>query len=121
LPLLTALKIGDSQAAVHAGNAQAALSAARAAHALEPWAASPYVQLALVEEKMGSIPAALVSITSAIRRDSTDWQLWLIAARLWVKAGQLQSAKATLERALALNPRSPLLKRLVRVLANSGS
>jgi O-Antigen ligase len=117
LPLLTELKIGDSQAAVDSGDPGAALSAARAAHALEPWAASPYLQLALVEEETGSIPAALVSIKSAISRDSMDWQLWLIAARLQVKSGQLQAAKASIERALALNPRSPLLTRLVRSLA----
>jgi O-antigen ligase len=117
LPLLTELKIGDSQAAVDSGDPDAALSAARAAHALEPWAASPYLQLALVEEETGSIPAALVSIKSAISRDSTDWQLWLIAARLQVKSGQVRAAKTSIERALALNPRSRLLTRLVRSLA----
>jgi O-antigen ligase len=117
LPLLTELKIGDSQAAVDSSDRGAAISAARAAHALEPWAASPYLQLALVEEETGSIPAALASIKSAIRRDSTDWQLWLIAARLQVKSGQLQAAKASVEHALALNPRSRLLTRLVRSLA----
>ena len=117
LPLFAQLKIGESQAAVRSSQTSRALAAARAARALEPWAASPYLQLALVEEQAGSFATALASIDAAIRRDTTDWRLWLVKARLQVKAGRLNEARASLGRVHALNPRSPLLAPLYRFLS----
>ena len=115
LPLFTQLKISDSQAAVRAVDTSAALSAARAARALEPWAASPYLQLALVQEQAGDLEAAHASIEQAIRRDDTDWRIWLVAARLEAKAGQLDEMQKSVARIQALSPRSPLLAPLFRL------
>jgi Tfp pilus assembly protein PilF len=64
--------------------------------------------LALVEERRGDLKASRKWIESAIERDSIDWRLWLVAARLATKAGDLPSARTSLLRAESLNPRSPL-------------
>ena len=48
------------------------------------------------------------SIGEAIERDPQDWRLWLVAARLQAKAGDVAEARRSLARAAELNPRSPL-------------
>ena len=73
-----------------------------------PWAASPYVQLALVYEQAGRLRAARAAIGSAIDRDSHDWSLWLVRARLETKAGAIDEALRSLERAQRLDPLAPL-------------
>ena len=85
-----------------------ALSAADEAHTLEPWAASPYLQLALLEEQSGDLRRLAARIGQAIDRDRSDWRLWLVSARIDVKAGFIGEARRSLARARALNPRSPL-------------
>ncbi len=117
LPLLAQLKISQSQAAVRHSDITGAFSTARAARALEPWAASPYLQLALVQEQSGNVRLALASIDKAIARDDTDWRLWLVAARLQMKAGRAGEARASVARIRQLNPRSPLLTPLYRALS----
>jgi len=64
--------------------------------------------LALVEERRGDLKASRRWIERAIERDSVDWRLWLVAARLATKAGDVPSARTSLLRAESLNPRSPL-------------
>jgi hypothetical protein len=108
IPLLSELKLSDSEAAVRRGDAEAALSDADAARALQPWAATPYVQLALVQEQIGDLAEARSSIRKAVARDSRDWRLWLVAARLETKLGLIPEARRSLDRAAALNPKFPL-------------
>jgi Tfp pilus assembly protein PilF len=57
---------------------------------------------------MGELPAARDWIGEAIDRDSEDWRLWLVAARIDTKAGSSENAAENLRRAAELNPRSPL-------------
>ena len=108
LPLFTQLEIGSSQAAVRAGHVDSAVADARAAVRLQPWASSPYLQLALVSEATGSLAPARVAIVRAIRRDRENWSLWLVAARIEAKQGDVGTARRSLTRARSLNPRSPL-------------
>ena len=49
----------------------------------------------------------------AIARDREDWRLWLVAARVETKLGRVAAAERSLDRAVELNPRSPLFKGLV--------
>jgi hypothetical protein len=109
VPLLGQLRIRDSQAEIARGDLAAALSDAQSAKTIEPWAASPYVQVALVEEQAGQLRPARHRIRQAIHRDSTDWRLWVIQARLDTKLGDIPAAQKSIERARELNPRSPLL------------
>jgi tetratricopeptide (TPR) repeat protein len=108
VPLLAQMRIGDSQAAVERGDAASALDNALDARSLQPWAASPHLQLALVREQLDDLRAARASIDDAIGKDRTDWRLWLVQARLETKAGEFGAARHSLRRARALNPRSPL-------------
>lgn len=108
IPLLAQVKIGDSQAAVDRGDADAARSAADAARRLQPWAASPYLQLGLVEEQTGELGSARGWIREAIEHDPENWRLWLVAARIETKTGAIAAARRSLARAAELNPRSPL-------------
>jgi hypothetical protein len=108
IPLRAQTKIRDSQAAVAHGDAQAAIDDAEAAHDVQPWAASPHLQLALVREQTGDLLAARDEIASAIDDDRSDWRLWLVQARLETKSGAIDRARSSLRHAMRLNPRSPL-------------
>src|SRR6266508_3173715 len=108
IPWLASIKLADSQAAVRRGDGDAAFSAAADAKRIQPWAAAPYLQLALVDEASGQLAAARGWIEKAIHRDSENWRLWLVAARLETKSGDVATAERSLRRAASLNPRSPL-------------
>jgi tetratricopeptide (TPR) repeat protein len=108
VPFLSNLEISRSQAAVRAGDAEAALDRADAARELQPWAASPYLQLALVREATGDLAGARAAIEDAIERDPLDWRLWLVRTRLEAKDGDVADARRSLARAVELNPESPL-------------
>ena len=108
IPLLATMEVRRSQEAVAAGNVVEALDRAQSARSIQPWAASPYLQIALVEELGGRIPAAREAIETAISKDEDDWRLWLVAARIQTKAGAIVEARQSLARAEELNPRSSL-------------
>ena len=110
IPMLAQLQIGSSQAAVARGDLQAATTDALRARAIQPWAASPYLQLALIAELDGRLRDARRWIQSALRRDEDDWRLWIVSARIETKLAMPRSANASLRRAESLNPLSPLFK-----------
>jgi hypothetical protein len=106
--LLTDVELRRSQAEARAGNLRLARSHAADATKIEPWAATPYVQLALVDEAARDLVSARRAIGEAIRRDDADWRTWWIAARVERRLGETADAKSSLEHAKALDPRSPL-------------
>jgi hypothetical protein len=108
IPWLTDVQIKASAAAVNRNDGTSALRHALNAKNLQPWAASPYLQLALVQEQRQDLTSARGWIEEAIDRNPIDWRLWLVAARLETKAGDIPAARRSLLRAVALNPRSPL-------------
>lgn len=108
LLLLSRLELSDSQAAARRGDTQAARLAAQRARDLEPWAATPYLQLGLLDEQSHHLLDARRRLGEAIERDRLDWRLWLIAARIDVERGAVKSARGDLARAVKLNPRSLL-------------
>jgi tetratricopeptide (TPR) repeat protein len=109
IALLTELKLDDSHEAVRDGDLSAAARDARDAISLQPWAAEPRLQLALVEERGGDLPAASADLEEAIARARDDWAPWVISARIETKAGRVDEAEDSLDRARELNPRSTLL------------
>jgi hypothetical protein len=104
--LLADTELGRSRAAAAAGRYGAAHTAAVRATKLEPWAASPYLQVALVEESRGRFAAARQAIDRAVSRDDRDWQLWLVKSRIDDDLGLYASGAASLAQAKKLNPRS---------------
>jgi len=108
IPLLAAMEVRRSQDAITSGNVVEALDRAESARSIQPWAASPYLQIALVDELGGRIPEARQAIETAISKDDQDWRLWLVAARIQTKAGAIAEARQSLARAEELNPKSSL-------------
>jgi tetratricopeptide (TPR) repeat protein len=106
--LLSHMRLDQSQAAAARGDTQEALSAAQDAQALQPWAASPYLQLALLQEQSGDLKGARTRIGEALDRNGSDWRLWLVSARIETETGNIAQARSDLRRAKSLNPRSPL-------------
>jgi O-Antigen ligase len=106
---LSLVKVSESQDAVDRGDLVAAASDARDAAAIEPWAADPRLQLALVEELGGDVRPAIRDIDRAIDRAPDNWQLWFVKARLEVKAANGPAAREALARARELNPHAPFL------------
>jgi len=112
IPLISQWELGDSRAAVERGDFHHALEAAGAAQDIEPWAATPYLQIALIHEERSDLPAARTAIDRAIARSPRDWRLWLVAARIQTKLGDIREAEQSLRQAASLNPRSPLFEGL---------
>jgi tetratricopeptide (TPR) repeat protein len=109
VPLLGQLELQSSRSAARSGDLATALDAARRARDIQPWAAAPHLQLALVHEAAGQLVAARRSVTRATGREPDDWRIWLVAARLEAKQGALAEARRSLCRAEELNPQSALL------------
>lgn len=112
IPVLAQTKLSDSRAAAREGDGARAQDDAIAARSLQPWAASPYLQLALVAEQRRDLTQARIWIEEAIERDRENWRLWLVAARLETKDGAIADARRSLARAAELNPRSPLFENI---------
>jgi hypothetical protein len=100
----------NSQQAFDAGDGTRARSEALAAKAIEPWAASPYLQVGLVSEDEGHFTAAAHWLDEAISRSRRDWSLWATAARIEAERGKVGPARRDLAEARRLNPNSPLFQ-----------
>jgi hypothetical protein len=113
IPLLASREVGRSQRAASDLDLREAAEDAEAAREIQPWAATPYVQLALANEQAGALVRARAWINEAIERDRRNWRIWLVSARLETKLGRPVAAEASLRRAAELNPRSPLFEGLL--------
>jgi O-antigen ligase len=103
-PLLVDHEIKSSQAAAADNNLVDAHSHAETARSIEPWAASPYLQLGLVSEAEGDYPTAAGRLQQAINREEENWVLYYLRARMLHEAGENAAARADLAEAQRLNP-----------------
>jgi len=110
VPLAAVNTVRASQAAVLSGDPAQALADARAAVRLEPDAASPRIQLALVLELEGDIPSALAAAQAAASNEPSNWSTWLIVSRLEAEDGHPTASVAAYLRSRSLNPQSPLFR-----------
>jgi O-antigen ligase len=109
-PLLVDREIHASQDAAGEGDVAGAIDHARRARTIEPWAASPYVQLGLLAELQGDYPAAIEHFSDAIDREDHNWQWYYLRSKVAHEAGDDAAAEADLERARQLNPRASCLR-----------
>ncbi len=110
-PLLVDHEVKASQSAADGGNFASAIDHANTARSIEPFAASPYVQLGLLADVQRDYPTAIVDLTRAIEREDHNWQLYYLRSKFEHEAGNVVRAKADFERARQLNPRSECLQR----------
>jgi tetratricopeptide (TPR) repeat protein len=106
--LVSTSEVRRSQSSVRAGALDRALRQANDAIAAEPWAATPYVQRALVEEREGKLQAARVDLQRAVAREPTNWRHPLTLARIEAELGDARAALRFYERARRLHPLSPV-------------
>jgi len=108
IPLGAQSDLQTSEAKAADGDLGGALSAAEDAHSLQPYAATPNLQEALVLELRGEYSAALGPARAATAAESTNWRTWLVLSRLEAEAGHAHASVAAYRRARSLNPRSPI-------------
>ncbi len=102
-PLLVSREIKASQSAAADGNIASAVDHAKTARSIEPWAASPYVQLGLLSELQGEFPQAALAYTGAIEREDRNWQWYYLRSKAERQAGDQAAAEADLNKARELN------------------
>jgi hypothetical protein len=107
-PLGAALQVRASQRAERAQDVDEAVSAATSAVQIAPWSSSGYIQRALLLERLGLGARAAADAQRAIDRESTNWEHWLVLARIEAERGRISAAIAAVRRAAELNPRAPL-------------
>jgi O-Antigen ligase len=110
VPLSSTVAVRSSQADIRAGRFSAALSDAATAQRIEPGAASPRLQRALILEQLGDVHGASQAIAEAETREPNNWQIWLVASRIATEQDRAAAALADYLRARALNPTSPIFK-----------
>jgi O-antigen ligase len=109
VPMAGALATRDSRTAAADGRLVAALEDSRTAERLQPYAATPHLQRALVLEEAGALPSAAAAAKAATADEPTNWRTWFVLARIDARRGDAAAAVDALRAARRLNPRSPLL------------
>jgi tetratricopeptide (TPR) repeat protein len=108
--LLVTREITQSQNAVASGDIPSAISHAKTARSIEPWAASPYVQLGLLADLQQDYPSAIAHFGDAIEREDHNWQWYYLRSEAEHLSGDEAAAQADLGRARHLNPRLKCLR-----------
>ena len=108
IPLAGAEAVNRSQTAALAGQSDAALADADDGAALQPYAATPALQRALLLEGQGRFNEAAVAAGVAIDNEPENWRNWLTLSRIQAEAGDARAAVASYRKARSLNPNSGL-------------
>ncbi|MBS1675785.1 MAG: O-antigen ligase family protein [Actinobacteria bacterium] len=103
-PLLVDHEINQSSAAAQNHEYASAVDHAETARSIEPWAASPYLQLGLLAQLQGELPLAISRFEQAIDRENQNWTLYYLRAKAEYQAGQNEAAQNDLNEAKRLNP-----------------
>jgi len=108
VPLADAVAITRSQSAAAAGDLVQAYQDSLTAERIEPYAAEPRLQEALVLEAAHDFGPAAAAARIATQDAPTDWQAWLTLARIDARGGDVGPALTAFGRARALDPRNTL-------------
>lgn len=108
IPLSTESLLRQSESQAAEGDLAAALEDARTAEAVQPGAAAPRLQQALVLEASGELAAAAVAARAATEREPTNWRTWLVRSRIEAERGEAAAAIRFYRQARRLNPFSAL-------------
>jgi tetratricopeptide (TPR) repeat protein len=108
IPLASAASIRDSQDLVQSAQLGQALDAAATAKNIQPYAATPSLQEALIYEQAGDLRSAAAAAREATDDEPANWRNWIVLSRLQARNGNVAGAIAAYRHARDLNPRSPL-------------
>ncbi|MGE0067772.1 MAG: O-antigen ligase family protein, partial [Solirubrobacterales bacterium] len=103
--------IRESEAAARGGDLTAALDDARSAQNVQPYAAAPRLQQALVLELLRDYGAAEAAARAATERERTNWRNWLVLSRVAAENGRPAISVAAFEKARSLNPEAQIFLR----------
>lgn len=106
---LTAIR--RSQDSVRAGRMADAVGEARDAIAAEPWASTPYVQRALVLERLGRLRLAQADAERGVDHEPQAFATRLVLSRIELERGHTRRGLRDYERARRLRPRSLVFAR----------
>lgn len=104
LVLIGDIELRRSHAAADAGRTDEAIARARDAVAFEPWSAAPYLQLALLRQGQADYRRALGDLRAAQARDTDDWRLFYVEARLQGEYGDGAAGVAAFKRVIITSP-----------------
>jgi O-antigen ligase len=108
-PLLVERELDSSRAEAAKEDLGSAIDHASTARSIEPWAASPYVQLGLLAERQGDYATAAEHFGHAIEREDRNWQWYYLRSRVEHENGEAAAAESDLKRARELNPQASCL------------
>lgn len=111
IPLATTSLVRQSESDARAGDLAGALQEARSAQNVQPDAAGPRLQQALVLEAQGHLAAAAAAARAATERERTNWRTWLVLSRVEAERGRAGPSVHAYREARSLNPRSELFAR----------
>jgi len=111
IPLASGHAVRDSQRDVKAAQLEAALGAARSAERIQPYAATPSLQEALVLERSGDLAGAAAAARAATDDEPTNWKPWFVLSRIELQRGRPEPGLNAYREARSLNPRSLLFER----------
>jgi Flp pilus assembly protein TadD len=77
-----------------------------------PWAAGPNLQLAQTLEAAHEYEGAFKYAAEAVRQEPSNWQTWLVLARIESRRGNTAQARRYVLKSRSLNPGSTFWLRL---------
>lgn len=111
IPLASTSLVRQSEAQARGGDLNAALESARTAENVQPAAASPRLQQALVLEAQGEFALGVEVARAAAEREPTNWRTWFVLSRLEAENGEAVAAVRDYRKAKSLNRLSSFFQR----------
>jgi tetratricopeptide (TPR) repeat protein len=108
IPFASTSLIRQSQSDAREGDVAGALADARSAQNVQPGAATPRVQEALLLESEGDLGPAEEAARAATEREPTNWKTWLLLSRIEAQRGKPDAALADFRTARSLDPLSSI-------------
>jgi O-antigen ligase len=116
-PLLVDRELDASRASASDENIPQAIDRAETARSIEPFAASPYIQLGLLAQAQGDYPGAVERLEEAIDREDRNWIYHYLLAKAEHAGAEANTpgfsfarAEDDLHRAQELNPEEKCLR-----------
>lgn len=106
LPLMGIKAVRDSTALAASSDLRGALARADDAAKLQPDAAMPRLQQALVLERLGDLRGAETDTLAAIANEPTGWRNYVVLSRLRARLGDAQGSVRAYRHARSLSPNS---------------